>query len=62
MSEVFHNALSTFFGRLQEVGYNAGQKVEGVRDIVIPIYLDGNLLDEVIVTAQQRRAVRSGGI
>ena len=30
-------------------------------DLVIPIYLDGTILDEVIVTAQQRRNVRSGG-
>lgn len=30
-------------------------------DIVIPIYLDGGMLDEVIITAQQRKALRSGG-
>lgn len=29
--------------------------------IVIPIYLDGSMLDEVIITAQQRKALRSGG-
>lgn len=29
--------------------------------IVIPIYLDGGMLDEVIITAQQRKALRSGG-
>ena len=30
-------------------------------DITIPIILDGNMLDQVIVTAQQRQNVRSGG-
>lgn len=31
------------------------------RDIVIPIYLGGTMLDEVIVDAQQRMNLRSGG-
>ena len=30
-------------------------------DITIPVYLDGNILDNVIVTAQQRQNIRSGG-
>lgn len=30
-------------------------------DIVIPVYLGGNLLDEVIINAQQRENLRSGG-
>lgn len=30
-------------------------------DITIPVYIGGTLLDEVIVTAQQRMALRSGG-
>ena len=30
-------------------------------NITIPVYIGGNLIDEVIVTAQQRRALRSGG-
>lgn len=30
-------------------------------DIVIPVYLGGTMLDEVIVTAQQRANLRSGG-
>lgn len=30
-------------------------------DIAIPIYLDGNMLDQIIVTAQQRQNIRSGG-
>lgn len=30
-------------------------------DIVIPVYLGGTMLDEVIVTAQKRASLRSGG-
>ena len=30
-------------------------------DITIPVYIGGNLLDETIVTAQQRMSLRSGG-
>ena len=30
-------------------------------DILIPVYLDGNLLDQVIVSAQERRKLRSNG-
>jgi phage-related protein len=30
-------------------------------DIVIPVYLGGTMLDEVIVSAQQRANLRSGG-
>ena len=37
-------------------------KVENDRgDIVIPVYLGGTMLDEVIVNAQQRANLRSGG-
>ena len=31
------------------------------RDLVIPVYLGNQLLNEVIVTAQQRMSLRSGG-
>jgi hypothetical protein len=30
-------------------------------NITIPVYIGGNLIDELIVTAQQRMALRSGG-
>lgn len=30
-------------------------------DIVIPVYVGGTLLDEVIVSAQARQSLRSGG-
>lgn len=60
MLSVMLEALETFFSRLQQSGYRAST-ADGVGDIVIPIYLDGSLLDEVIVSAQQRRNIRSGG-
>lgn len=60
MFEVVIDALKSFFSQLQQAGYGK-VAAEGVGDIVIPIYLDGSLLDEVIVTAQQRRSLRSGG-
>lgn len=34
---------------------------QGQGDIIIPVYLGGNLLDEVIVNAQTRQNIRSGG-
>ena len=34
---------------------------QSVGDIVIPVYLGGTMLDEVIVDAQQRMNLRSGG-
>ena len=30
-------------------------------DIVIPVYIGGNMIDEIVVTAQQRMNLRSGG-
>lgn len=53
-------ALEQFFSRLKESGYSSEGNGD-VGDIIIPIYLDGSMLDEVIVTAQQRRNLRSGG-
>lgn len=38
----------------------AGMNSQG-GDIVIPVYLSGTMLDEVIVTARQRANLRSGG-
>lgn len=61
MLSVMLQALEQFFSRLKDNGYT--QKENGdVGDIVIPIYLDGSMLDEVIVTASQRRTLRSGGM
>lgn len=30
------------------------------RDIVIPVYIDGDMIDEIVVTAQQKMNLRSG--
>ena len=30
-------------------------------DIVIPVYIGGDMVDEIVVTAQQRMNLRSGG-
>ena len=61
MLAVMLQALEQFFSRLRDVGYGNNNNNNDMGDIVIPIYLDGTLLDEVIVTAQQRRNIRSGG-
>ena len=58
--EITLQALEQFFSRLKDAGYSSSGNGE-VGDIIIPIYLDGSMLDEVIVTAQQRRNLRSGG-
>lgn len=60
MLDVMIQALEHFFGKLQQAGVKSNQG-DGLGDITIPIYLDGTLLDEVIVGAQQRRNLRSGG-
>ena len=31
-------------------------------DIVIPVYIGGNIIDEIVVKAQDRRKLRSGGM
>lgn len=50
--------LSSLVGAIREaVGGMSGN----VGDIVIPVYLGGTMLDEVIVNAQQRANLRSGG-
>ncbi len=38
-----------------------GPQLAGGGDILIPVYLDGNLLDQVIVSAQERKNMRSNG-
>lgn len=45
------SALTDVFGQMNTQG----------GDIVIPIYLGGTMLDEVVVNAQQRTNLRSGG-
>ena len=40
---------------------NSNMEMADAGNITIPVYIGGNLIDEMIVTAQQRRALRSGG-
>ena len=49
--------LSSIRDTLGGMSANAGDS----GDITIPVYIGGNLIDEMIVTAQQRIALRSGG-
>ena len=50
--------ISISFAAIREaVGGIAGNN----GDIVIPVYLGGSMLDEVILNAQQRANLRSGG-
>ena len=53
--------LNGLIGSIREAvsGNNNGFGQSG--DIVIPVYLGGTMLDEVIVNAQQRANLRSGG-
>ena len=40
---------------------SGGTKAGAVGDVVIPVYVGGTMLDEIIVNAQQRANLRSGG-
>ena len=51
--------LSSLVGSIREAVSGIGGGQTG--DIVIPVYLGGTMLDEVIVNAQQRANLRSGG-
>ena len=52
--------LSSLVGAIKDAVSGAGAN-GGSGDIVIPVYLGGTMLDEVIVNAQQRANLRSGG-
>lgn len=50
--------MSSFVSAIKDAVSSVGS---GSGDIVIPVYLGGTMLDEVIVNAQQRANLRSGG-
>ena len=50
--------MSSFVSAIKDAVSSVG---DGSGDIVIPVYLGGTMLDEVIVNAQQRANLRSGG-
>lgn len=52
--------IRQMLGGMQEMF--AGMKdMENMGNICIPVYIGGTLLDEVVVSAQQRQNLRSGG-
>ena len=53
-SEGISGMLSAITSAIENIKGDSG-------DIVIPVYLGGTMLDEVIVSAQQRANLRSGG-
>ena len=52
--------VSSLMDMIQSAVDNNMQMVDA-GNITIPVYIGGNIIDELIVTAQQRRALRSGG-
>ena len=52
--------LSSLVSAIRETVGSVSASGQG-GDIVIPVYLGGTMLDEVIVNAQQRANLRSGG-
>ena len=49
------NKLSEMFNAMMSNDLNGG-------DIIIPVYVGGNAIDEIVVKAQDRRKLRSGGM
>lgn len=55
-------SMADFLAEIRSVVPEAMTGVAGqAGDIIIPVYVDGTLLDEVIVGAQARQSLRSGG-
>ena len=61
LSSMIQNAVSSQTGSITAAIASALAGAGSTGDITIPVYLDGTLIDETIITAQQRMALRSGG-
>jgi ATP-dependent Clp protease protease subunit len=61
LQAMIQNAVTSQTGTVVNALSAALENVGGGGDITIPVYLGGTLLDETIITAQQRMALRSGG-
>ena len=61
LQAMIQNAVTSQTGTMVNALSAALENVGGGGDITIPVYLGGTLLDETIITAQQRMALRSGG-
>ncbi len=57
MMQVMLDALTQFFARLQA----SGQQTPAEGDIIIPIYIGQDKIDEMVITAKDRQTLRSGG-
>ena len=58
---MIQNAVASQTGTMVNALSAALENVGGGGDITIPVYLGGTLLDEVVVNAQTRQNLRSGG-
>lgn len=54
------DSVRQMLGGLQEM-FSGMQSVNNSETICIPVYVGGTLLDEVVVNAQARQNLRSGG-
>lgn len=54
------NALGGIISGIQSLVNNIGNLQMKEGDIVIPVYLGGTQIDEVVLSAQNRRSLRSG--
>ena len=54
------NALGGTLSGIQSLVNNIGNLQMKEGDIVIPVYLGGTQIDEVVLSAQNRRSLRSG--
>ena len=61
LSSMIQNAVSSQTGSITAAIASALADAGNTGDITIPVYLGGTLIDETIITAQQRMALRSGG-
>lgn len=55
------NALGGILSGIQSLVNNIGNLQMKEGDIVILVYLGGTQIDEVVLSAQNRRSLRSGG-
>lgn len=54
------DSIRQMLGGIQEM-FTGMKDMENMGTICIPVYIGGTLLDEVVVSAQQRQNLRSGG-
>ena len=62
LNEAVANNVRPVLSAIQQLMSVLISQNQGGGDITIPIYLDGSMLDEYVITAQDRKALRTGGI